>query len=235
MLMYFAAFAVLCYFVPKSFAALTALSFCSALFLIFGFKERVNGSKTKLSKNASEMFFNFMFEGNGAPAKLLKNGLSQKGISSSVRGGALYAAGTAAYFHFSEPPSQSDIARDIAKAKRYGCKKLLVFSEIAKPFPQIDGYEITPVTGDDVYKLFCSLDCLPKRRFEKKQKRRFAALASALSKDKLPRYFLLAAGLAAVAVFTRSIICAVCAAVAAALFVGSIIFGAVKAKKRSAT
>lgn len=234
-LMYAAAFSVLCYFIPKSFAALTALSFCSALYLIFGFKERINGSKTRLSKNASEMFFNFMFEGNNAPAKLLKTGLNNKGISSALHGNALYTGKTSAFFHFASPPTQTDVARDVAKAKRYGCKKLLVFSESSKPFPQIDGYEIVSVTGDDVYRLFRSLDCLPERKFNKKSKRRFSALLSALSKDKLPRYFLLAAGLGAVAFFTRSVVCIVCAAVAVILFVASVVFCAVKAKKRSAT
>ena len=235
-LMFIAAFAVLCYFIPKSFAALTALSFCSAAFLFFGFRERINGDKVKLSKNASAMFFDFMFEGSNAPAKLLKSGLSEKGLSVTVRGNALFTGNTAAFFHFAAPPTQNDMAKDIAKAKRYGATKILVFSELpAPPFPQIDGFEIVAVTSDEVYKLFASLDCLPERKFEKKGRRRFAALLSALSKDKIPRYFLLASGLFAVAYFTKSVACAVCAAVSAVLFVSAIIYGAVKTKKHGAS
>ena len=231
-LMYIAVFAVLCYYIPKSFAALTALSFCSALFIIFGFKERVSGNKLKLTQNASAMFFDFLFEPSSAPAKLLKSGLSGKGITASIRGSALYTNGAAAFFHFGQPPTQSDIAKDMAKAKKYGAAKILIFTETpAPPFPQIDGYEIISVAGDDVYKLFRSLDCLPEHKFEKKNKLRFSALRSALSKDKIPRYFLLSAGLFAVAYFTSSIVCTVCAAIAAVLFVSSIVFGAVKTKK----
>lgn len=233
--MYLAAFAVTCYFIPRSFAALTALSFSSALFLIFGFRERISGNRLKLSRAADNMFFDFMFEPSNTAAKLLKSGLERKGTFSVVHGNALYYLKTASFFHFDSPPSQNDVARDVAKAKKYGATKILVFTKLpAQAFPQLDGYEIISIVGDDVYKLFASLDCMPPRRFEEKPRRRFAALSSALSKDKLPRYFLLAGGLTAVSVFTRSVITYVCAAIATALFVATAIVTAVKSKKHGA-
>ena len=234
-LMFLAAFSVLCYYIPKSFAALAALSFCSALFLIFGFRARINGNKLKLSQDTGAMFFDFMFADSAAPAKLLKKGLGEKGVESAVHGSALYAGNTAAFFHFGSPPQKTDIAKAITKAKRYGANKLLIFSELpAEPFPSVDGYEITNIVGDDVYKLFGSLGALPEHKFERKKRRRFSALLSALSKDKIPRYLLLAAGLAAVAFFAKSIVAAVCAAIALALFIASTVFYAVKSKKHGA-
>ncbi len=235
-LMFLAAFAVLCYFIPKPFAALTALSFASALFLIFGFRERANGEKLRLSRAADAMFFDFMFEASAAPARLLKKGLCSRGKEATVRGNALYLDGTAAFFCFDAPPTQNELARDLAKAKRYGANKILEFSKLPLPaFPQINGYTVKPIIGDDVYKLFASLDCLPKRKFEEKPRRRFAALLSALSKDRIPRYLLLAGGLTAVTLFTQSIATTVCAAIATALLVASIIYTAVKTKKHGAS
>lgn len=234
--MFLAAFAVLCYFIPKPFAALTALSFSSALFLIFGFRERANGEKLRLSRAADAMFFDFMFEQNSAPARLLKKGLSSRGKDATVRGNALYLGNTAAFFRFDTPPTQSDIARDVAKAKRYGASIVLELSKLPLPsFPQINGYTVKPIIGDDVYKLFASLDALPKRKFEEKPRRRFAALLSALSKDRIPRYVLLAGGLSAVTFFTQSIATAVCAVIATALLIASIIYTAVKNKKHGAS
>ena len=232
-LIFAAATAVLRYYTTLYFAmfAASCLTFCAVVML--SFRSRKKSDAQKLSKNADGMFFDFMFENDAAPAKLLCRGLKAKGIDAKVRGNGVYMGNTAAFTVFDGRLDDKTAARMISRAKHYGATKAVILCKLPPAAtPDVDGFTVKTVCGEDVYKLFASLGALPKHRFEQKRGKRFAAFRSALGKDKIVRYLLLAASMTALTVlFDYSVTTIACAVICAALFVASAIFNIVKAAK----
>lgn len=223
-LIFLAATAVMRYYTTLELAMFSAaaITACACLLLkLFG-KKRENAQR--LSADADAMFFDFMFSDESAPAKLLYAGLKAKDPATKLRGKGVYLNSTAAFCVFAAPPDKKTIARCIAKAKHYGASKTVVLS---KTPPQaavdVEGMTVKFAYGDDVYKLFGSLDALPQKNFAEKQRSRRSAFGAALGKDKIIRYALLSASLFAVSVLNGySVITLVCACACAALAVASV-------------
>ncbi|MCH5163265.1 MAG: hypothetical protein J1G38_07260 [Clostridiales bacterium] len=226
--------AVFRYYTVFELAAFSAASITVCAFFIFGAIGKRNDSKAEMTKRTDDMFYDFMFERDGYPAKKLADGLKTRGVEASVKAGAVYAGNTAAFFCFDKPLDKKTAARMIAKAKRAGAAKAVVFC-VAPPASTVDVKDFTlkPVVGDDVYKLFASLKALPERRFEKPTKARFSSFKNALSKDKIIRYFTLSASLFGVSLILGfSIVPFVCAVVAAVLFTSAVAYNIYKKTKR---
>ncbi len=235
-LIFAAAYAVLRYFMPSTFAVLSAVSFTGAVWLILKTRKRASEEREKLSASAEDMFYEFMFMPDGAPAKLLMKGLQNKGITSAVHGNALYTDSVAAFFFFDAPPSEKAIARAIARAEHYKKSKAVIFSRHT-PQAKFDvDFPVITAHGDGVYKLFASLKCLPKSKHKKgKAASRFAMFKGAFSKEKIPRYLLLSGAFFLTSALTGfSVVLTVCASVSAVLFLCSSIFAvAEKCKQRA--
>lgn len=237
-LLFVAATAVLRYYLPLYVAALAASAVTAVLYIITGAIAKKRDGIAEASRATEEMFYDFMFENERAPARLLQSGLKSRGVKSELHGNALYSGSSAAFFAFDAPPSDKDVARMVSRAAHYGKKTILVF---CKTPPRLsvapDGIKIRTVHGDDVYRLYASLGALPKRRFDKsKRAGKLSAYKGALDKDKIVKYLLLSASLFAVAWLTGfSIVTTACAGLAAALFVASAVFNIVKAVKAKQT
>lgn len=232
-LIFFAAVAVLRYFIPATdLTVFCALSITACVCLLAKLRGRKNGEKVRISKAADDMFFEFMFLPQNVPAKLLAAGLKSRGENAATHGSGVYVGKTAAYCVFGQS-DESAAARLIAKAKHYGANKLVILCKAPPPVPQVDGMDIKLVCGDDVYKLFASLNALPQKKYAEQNTSRRSAFKNAFSPDKIIRYVLLAVAFFFVARFSRSIITFACAVLCAALAVIGITIAVVrKAKKR---
>lgn len=231
-----AAAAIFRYYLPLSVSAFCAACVTSGALLLLSLRSKKNVAKEKLSKAADDMFYDFMFESQTLPATLLCKGLKSKGVNAVRHGDALYVGKTAAFFCFDAPPSDKAVARTIARAKHYGANKIILFGKSPKSYPSVDGFEFKCASGEDVYKLFGSLDCLPARKYNVKKQKRFSRFRGALDKDKILRYAALSAAFFAVAALTgRSVVTLACAIICALLFIVSatmFIVKFIKTKKR---
>lgn len=228
-LVFCAAFAVIRYFAPLPTAMFGAACVTFSAVAALWFKSGKTASKAKISKAADAMFFDFMFLPNTAPARMLAKALNGRGENATARGDGLYVGKTAAYFAFDAPPDEKALARTIARAKHFGAKKAVVFCKTAPTAKlQVNDFELSFVCGDDVYRLFASLDALPEHKFEKPKRSRRAVLRAAIGKDKILKYAVLSAALFFAAWLTGSIASLVCASVCAALALAAGIATAVK-------
>ncbi len=229
--MLFAVFtAVFRYYTTTELAAFSAAAVTACALFMLGILGKNKDGKREMTKKSEDMFYDFMFERDGYPAKKLADGLKAKGVDAVVKAGAVYANNSAAFFSFDNPLDARAAARMIARAKRSGAKRAVVFCKLP-PQSTVDvkDFSIKTVYGDNVYKLFASLGALPERRFEKPVRARFAAFRNALAGDKILRYFALSASLFAVSMlFGFSIVPFVCAVAAAALFLAAVVFNAAK-------
>ncbi len=234
-LLFFAVTAIMAAFVPIGVAAGAAVSVTAAAFIILDFKERKAEGKVKLSEAADTMFFDFMFEDERLPAKLAAAALVARGENAAATRSAVYLGKTAAFFRFSAPPDDGRIARDIAIAKRHGATNIVEFCHAAPAYslPEVSGFTVKIVDGENTYKLMASLGALPPKRFAAAKKKRFAAFKGALGKDKIVKYALLSAGLFVIASLTRfSVVTVVCASISAVLFAASLIGNIVSSLKK---
>lgn len=235
MLIFFAAVAVLRYYIPATdLTVFCAITITVGLCMIGRLRSTKKGEQIRISKAADDMFFEFMFLPEAAPATLLTNGLKAKDVEAVKHGNGVYANGTAAYCCFSHA-DDTTCARLIAKAKHYGASKLVILCKQPPPVPQVDGMQVTVVCGDDAYKLFASLNALPPRKYSVKNNARRSAFKNAFSIDKIPRYILLAAAFYFVARFSKSVITFACAVLCAALAVVGIALAIVRTAKKRKT
>ena len=235
-MIFFAAVAIFGYFIPSAEIVLfCALSATGGICLMARLRGMRRGERVRITKAADDMFFEFMFLPESAPARLLENGLKARGEQTARHGNGVFVNGTAAYCVFSRTADDAFVARLIAKAKHYGANKLVLLSKFPLPVPQVDGMNVTTVCGDDVYTLFASLDALPKRKYAEKSSSKSGAFKNALSADKILRYGILAVLFYFVARFSRSVITFSCAVLCAALFVAAITATIVRAAKKRKT
>lgn len=231
-LIFCAAFAVLRYYATLATAMFGAA--CVTVFALIALRFRYSKktSEFKISKAADGMFFDFMFLPDTAPARLIKKALDARGVTATVRGNAVYAGKTAAFFCLDAPPDEKALARMIARAKHFGAEKATVFCKAAPTAKlRVSDFELQTVCGEDVYKLFASLGALPDHKYEKPRVTRSAVMRAAFGKDKIVKYALLSAALFFAAWLTRSTVTVVCAALAAVLAVASMIVTLVKKGK----
>ncbi len=232
MLIFFAAFAVLRYFIPATDATVfCALTVTAGLCMIARLRGKKSGERIRISKAADDMFFEFMFLPDNAPAVQLTNALKAKGENAVRHGNGVYLNSTAAYCCFGRPLDEKDCARLIAKAKHYGADKLVILCKTPPTVPQADGPEIAVVCGDDAYKLFASLNALPPKKYAADEKRH-GAFKNAFSRDKIFRYLVLAASFFFVSWISRSVITFACSVLCALLAVISVTITAVRAAKK---
>ncbi len=231
-LIFLAAFAVMRYFAPARVSVVTASATTLTALLVMSIRDKKKSSEANLGAAAGSMFYEFMFLSETAPLKYLKAGLERRGVVSVIRGKGLYANGTAVYTAFSAPPDETALARAVARAEHYGCKRAVVLCR-ALPLKSLDtDFELSVVAGDDVYRLFASLGALPEKKHlpVHGKRRRFAG---AIGKDRIPRYALLSAALFALAAFTGfPVIPTACATVCAALFLSSVIATSLRFAKK---
>ncbi|MCH5161154.1 MAG: hypothetical protein J1G04_03900 [Clostridiales bacterium] len=234
-LIFAAAYAVLRYFMPSTFAVLSAVSVTGAVWLIFRTRAKNADMREQLSHKADDFFYEFMFLPDNAPAKHLSKGLQRKGVATALHGNALYTENKGAFFFFDGPPNERSIARSISRAEHYGKKEIIIFSR--RPIQNIlnADFAVTTVCGDDVYKLFASLDILPESKHAKIRRDRRMMFRAALSKDKIARYFVLSAALFGTSYLLGfSVVMTICASVAAVLCISSIIFAIAQSAKEKA-
>ncbi|MDE7106810.1 MAG: hypothetical protein K2O39_00635 [Clostridiales bacterium] len=235
LLIFFAAFAVMRYFIPATDAAVfCAVTVTAGLCMLTRLRGKRKGELLRISKAADDMFFEFMFLPDNAPAIKLADALTAKGENAVRHGNGVYLNATAAYCCFNSPLDEGACARLIAKAKHYGADKLVILCKTPPPVPQVDGVEITTVCGDDAYKLFASLNALPPRKYAETAKRR-GAFKNAFSRDKIFRYLVLALSFFFAAWVSRSIITFACSVLCAALTVISVTMTAVRSVKKRKT
>lgn len=224
------------YYTSAPVAIFCALSVTSCVAILLGLKEARGEKKERMSAAASDMFFDFMFESNEKPSRLLASGLKRRGENAVKRGKGVYLGRVAAFCCFSRVPTDDECARMIARAKHFGAKKLVVLTRETYSFGvTVEGIKIVCAAGDEVYTLFASLDSLPERRFDPPKRKRFSALSGAFEKDKIPRYATLSASMFAITLLTgRGSAAFFCAVVCACLCLTSIVVSAttaIKAKK----
>lgn len=230
-LIFFAATAVLRYYTTLELAAVSgfAVAACACLLMhVTGANKR---NATRLSSAADDMFYELMFCAPRAHAKMLHDGLKSKYEHARLHGNAVYLGKTAAACVFDRAPTANDTARIIARAKHYGANKVVVLCK-TPPDERIDAddFTVTYVVGNDVYKLFGALGCLPRKKYSPKKKNRALGLSAALGKDKIIRYFLLAVALFFVATFGGlRWIPLVCACVSAILCVAATVASIIRA------
>ena len=232
-LIFAAATAVLRYYTTLDYAVFSAIAVTACVLIMSGFAGKRKAEKLKISEAAADMFYDFMFFDDSAPSRLLMNGLKRAGASAVLKGKTVYVGKTAAFCAFDSQLSQRSAARAIARAKHFGAEKLVLFCK-APPasLPDVEGFSLKTVSGDDTYALFASLGALPDRKFEKRKLKRFAAFEHALGKDKLPKYFLLSASMFALtALIGFSVVTFICASVSSVLFVAACAYNAANARK----
>ena len=232
-LIFFAATAVMRYYTTLQLAMFSALAITACICLLLGAFGKRRYGKYIMSKNAQDMFFDFMFMDERAPARLLCKALNEKNITASLHGNGVYARDTAAFCFFDNPPDQRAIARTIAKSKRYGASKVLLLCKMPpQAVPNLNEVTVKIVSAENVYCLFGSLGALPDKKYSLKQKSRFSAFSHALDKDKIIRYIVLAAALFGVSVLSGgSLIPFICACAAASLAIISIVMSVTKKVK----
>ncbi|MDE6201588.1 MAG: hypothetical protein K2M47_06920 [Clostridiales bacterium] len=232
LLIFFAAFAIMRYFIPATDAAVfCAVTVTAGLCMLTRLRGKKKGELLRISKAADDMFFEFMFLPDNAPAVKLADALKAKGENAVRHGNGVYLNNTAAYCCFNNPPDQGACARLIAKAKHYSADKLIIISKAPPPVPQVDGIDIATVCGDDAYRLFASLNALPERKYAETAKRH-GAFKNAFSRDKILRYLVLAFSFFFAAWVSRSVITFACSVLCAALAVISVAMTAVHAVKK---
>ncbi|MCM1368479.1 MAG: hypothetical protein NC184_06710 [Roseburia sp.] len=228
-LVFFAATAVLRYYTTLELAMVCATAITACALLLLKTRERTGAEKQRLSAAAEAMFFDFMFMSDAAPARLLHSGLKARGNAAVMHGGGVYLGETAAFCVFDGAVNAEKSARLVAKAKRFGAKRVVILCKSSPTSTvNVDGFTVTTVCGDDVYRLFASLDCLPEKKFTAAKKSRLAAFSGALDGNKILKYILLAATFYVFAMFTRSLITFVCACACALLAIASIVFCVLK-------
>lgn len=236
LLMFGAATAVAAYYLPLKLAAFCALSVTATVCVLAQFIGNKKSSAEHLSRAADDMFFEFMFLNSAAPAKHLYDGLKRRDDRTKLRGTGVYLGKTAAYPEFTAPIDPNAVARFISRAKHFGCNKVVIISKTPPTAAlSVDGITIKTVSGNDTYKLYASLDCLPKIKYSVKAKRRFwDGYRGALGKEKIIRYAVLSAAFFAItAIFRFSVITLACAIICAALFIASTTLAIVsKAKQK---
>ena len=225
-LIFIAATAVLRYYTTLDIALFLAGSVTACAILLLKLKPKKQ-TDVKLEAAAADMFFEFMFMPTDAPAKLLHAALKTKYDNAVRHGGGVFVNGIAAYCIFSETDSGAT-ARLIAKAKHYGAHTLLILCKTPPEHPEITGITVKPISGNDVYRLFGSLGALPPRKYSDSRPKAPKAFAGALGKDKIVRYFILAASLGFMSWLTRSIIAFVCSIGCAVLGLTALTMLAVK-------
>lgn len=233
-LIFIASAAIFAYYTPVPMLSIfSGITVTVCAILLLRLKNKRDCAKQKLSQNAADMFFDFMFLDEYAPAKLLCAGLNGKAQRAVRRGKGVYLNRTAAFCFFGCPPNEATAARTMARAKHYGANTTLFLTERQSHVPtDIAGITAKNIYGDDVYKLFASLCALPEKKFARRKKSRRAALSGALSKDKILRYVLLSAFMFALSVFLhRSVIMLACAVICAALAIAATTLNAVKYAK----
>lgn len=231
-LVFFAATAILRYYTTLELAAFSATAITACAIFILSITGKRKTEKQSLSTAAEAMFFDFLFADDGAPTRLLYKGLKARDNRAVMHGNGVYLNETAAFCLFDAPLDDKTSARLISKAKHFGAKKAVVFCK-SPPTAIVDvnDFSLKAVHGDNVYKLFASLNCLPEKRFSTKKKSRLAAFSGALGGDKIIKYLLLSAIFFAFATFTYSLITFVCACVCAVLFVVSAVLSVIKSVK----
>lgn len=231
-LIFFAAVAVLRYFIAAAdVTVVCAIAVTASICLLAKLRGAKKTERIRISEQADDMFFQFMFLPENAPAKLLAAGLKAKGEQATVHGAGVFLNGVAAYCAFFRS-DEAQTARTIAKAKHYGATKLVLLSKTPQIVPETDGMTVTSVCGDDVYKLFASLNSLPQKKYSQNRKKTKNAFKNAFSVDKIIRYILLSAVFFFVARFSHSIITFSCALLCAAFAVISITVAAVRKFKK---
>ncbi len=221
-LIFAAATAVLRYYTTMELAAFSAAAVTACILFMLRFIGKRKDGERYLSSRTADMFYDFMFEDDRSPARRLCDGLKSRGENAVLHGSGVYLGKTAAFCLFDAPPDSKAVARIIARARHYGATKVVVLSKAAPTSTvAVKGVTVKPVIGDDVYKLFASLGCLPDRRFEKPASVRFAALRGALAKDRIVRYLVLSAVLFAATPVIYSPVTVACAFTAAALFIAA--------------
>ncbi len=226
-LIFIAATAVLRYYTTIDIALFCAGSVTACAILLIKLKPKKQ-TNDKLEPVAADMFFEFTFMSPDAPAKLLYTALKQRYDGATRHGGGVFVNGIAAYCLFSENADAAMTARLIAKAKHYGAHTLLLLCKSPPDYPQITGITVKPICGNDVYRLFGSLGALPPRKYADSRQKAPKAFAGALGKDKIVRYFILAASLGFMSWLTRSVIAFVCSIACAALGLTALTLLAVK-------
>lgn len=226
--------AVFRYFLPLSTSAFCALCITSCALFLSALRLKRKEKTERISREASDMFFDFMFKSGQAPAFLLCRALQAKKLDAVRHGSGVYCGDVASFFYFDAPPSERECARMIARAKHYGATRVYAFCKTPpSAVPQVEGFSFTAVDGDATYKLFRSLDCMPARAFAAKKRGKPYRLSGAFDKDKIARYLVLSAALFAVATFTDyAIVTLVCACVCALLFVIASVVNIVKYVKK---
>lgn len=226
-LIFIAATAVLRYYTTLDIALFLAGSVTACAILLLKLKPKKQ-TDDKLEPAAADMFFEFSFMPSDAPAKRLYTALKQRYDGATRHGCGVYVNGVATYCLFSESADCATTARLIAKAKHYGAHTLLLLCKTPPDYPEITGITIKPVCGNAVYRLFGALGALPPRKYSDSRPKTPKAFAGALGKDKIIRYFILAASLGFMSWLTRSIIAFICAIACASLGLTALTMLAVK-------
>lgn len=232
-LVFLAAAAVFAYYTTPTLAVFGALSVTACVCLILHKKNAHAEQTQRLSSAANQMFYDFMFAPPDAPVRLLLKGLKEKSVDAVRHGNGVYV-GNKAVFCFADAPTDEQAARLFSKARHFGATEILVLCKTpAKCGLNVDGMKISFVCGDDVYKLFASLNALPQSKFPRPAHKRFAAFKGAFDKDKIAKYGVLAAAMFALYAFTgRNTVTFVCAVICAALAVASLALYSVAAIRR---
>ena len=235
LLIFFAAVAIFRYFIPSTdLVIFCAASVTAGIFLTAKLCGAKRGERIRISKAADDMFFEFMFLSETAPAAMLTTALKEKGEPAVRRGCGVFVNGTAAYPVFCRAADENYSARLIAKAKHYGADKLIILSKLPPVVPQVDGITVATVTGDDVYTLFASLNALPQRKYVGTSARH-SAYKNMFSPDKILRYGVLAVLFYFVAKFSRSVVTFACSVLCAALALTAVTLLIVRAAKKRKT
>ena len=233
-LIFLAAAAVMRYYTTADLAVFTAVSVTACAVLLLKIRNGKKQTAERLSHAAADMFFDFMFLGENAPVTCLYNGLKAKEPETARHGNGVYLNGVAAFCAFYPQPDITAVARFAARAKRYGAHTVNVFSELPpkQTVPPLDGIRIKYVCGEDVYKLFGSLNCLPKKQFAKRKMSRKTAFGNAFGRDKIIKYTVLSVLMFGITLIGgMSIVTLVCAAVCAVFAAVSAVLALVKAVK----
>lgn len=230
-----AVFAVCRYYVPTRFAALAAMPIAAAFAFLCGITNRRKTAAEQLSDGAQNMFFSFMFMPQNAAARYLSIGLKCKGCECKLIANGVYTQNTAAYCVFDAPLTDADAAKLIAKAKHHGKNEVVIFCrEQPKTTLDIADVSLKTPNGENVYKLFASLDALPPQKYTKTKKSASQIAMRALDKDKILKYAALSASFFFLSYLTDYSIGFLVAAILSAvlLFVSASVAVAAKLKPR---
>ena len=233
LLIFFAATANFRYYTTLELAVFSGITVAACAVLVLHVTGIKRMTAQKISAAAADMFYEFMFFDERTPLKFLYTGLKAKGENVKLRGKLLYLGNVAAACFFDEKPSEKAVARTVAIAKHFGAKRAVLFCKaVPSSVPETEGFTVTCVGGDDVYRLFASLGIVPKPAYSRANKSRASKLKSALGKDKIIRYFILSSGLFFVSILSgRKLIPFVCACIGTLLCLAALIYNIVKSVK----